>query len=84
MKSKFLTIVVAAVMLITGCGNGEQNGGSTATPITDKMQFAQADKLEGKRFASDSTDSSSFDHYGYVTLRSCKMVTPQTLSKKIT
>lgn len=71
MKSKFLTIVVAAVMLITGCGNGGQNGGSTTTPITDKMQFAQADELEGKRFASDSTDSSSFDHYGYVTLRSC-------------
>ncbi len=79
MKNKFLLIIATAILLITGCdktNNGGNSGdskpsGSEATPVTDKLKFAQADSLEGKRFASDSADSSSFDHYGYVTLRSC-------------
>ena len=79
MKHKFLLIIATAFLLITGCdknnnsggGGGSKPDGAEATPVTDKLKFAQADSLEGKRFASDSTDSSSFDHYGYVTLRSC-------------
>ena len=76
MKNKLLLIFAAITLLLTGCdkvnpGSGSTPGGTSATPYTDKLNFAQADSLEGKRFASDSTDSSSFDHYGYVTLRSC-------------
>ena len=77
MKNKLLLIIAAFALLVTGCdpvnpsNSGGSNGGSASTPITDKLNFAQANSLEGKRFASDSTDSSSFDHYGYVTLRSC-------------
>ena len=80
MKNKFLFILIAASMLVTGCGKNNTvkqtcnaNGaGDTllATPYTDSLEFAQAGSLEGKRFASTSTVSSSFDHYGYVTLRS--------------
>ena len=80
MKSKLLLFLVTASMMLTGCkfgGGGSQkcitgNGDALlATPITDKLEFAQAGNLDGKRFASTSTDSSSYDHYGYVTLRSC-------------
>lgn len=82
MKNKLLFILVAASLLITGCNKTNKpvkqtcnaNGAGEAllaTPYTDKLEFAQANNLEGKRFASTSTDSSSFDHYGYVTLRSC-------------
>ena len=79
MKNKLLFFLVAASMLITGCDKHAQKnqclaGGAgdtlLATPYTDKLEFAQANSLEGKRFASTSTNSSSFDHYGYVTLRS--------------
>lgn len=78
MKHRFILVIATLALLITGCNkeggsNGNSGGGSSgeATPITDKLKFAQADSLDGKRFASDSEDSSSFDHYGYVTLRSC-------------
>ena len=79
MKSKLLLFLVTASMLLTGCkiGGGSSkcitgNGDALLdTPLTDKLEFAQANNLEGKQFASTSTDSSSFDHYGYVTLRSC-------------
>ena len=79
MKNKLLFFLVAASLLITGCDKKVQKnqciaGGAgdtlLATPYTDKLEFAQANSLEGKRFASTSEDSSSFDHYGYVTLRS--------------
>ena len=79
MKSRLILFLISTAMLLTGCkttggsakcieGNGDA---LLKTPITDKLEFAQANSLEGKRFASDSEDSSSYDHYGYVTLRSC-------------
>ena len=79
MKLKFLVLLAASTMLLTACPKGGntrtciQNNGDALidTPITDKLEFAQANSLEGKRFASTSEDSSSYDHYGYVTLRSC-------------
>lgn len=72
MKNKILLIIATAFLLLTGCNTQSGGGGDASeTPVTDKLAFAQADSLEGKRFASDSTDSSSFDHYGYVSLRSC-------------
>ena len=79
MKSRLVLFLISAAMLLTGCPGPsssnkciENNGNNLLkTPVTDKLEFAQANQLEGKRFASDSTDSSSFDHYGYVTLRSC-------------
>ncbi len=79
MKLKFLVLLAASTMLLTACPRGGnartciQNNGDALidTPVTDKLEFAQANSLEGKRFASTSEDSSSYDHYGYVTLRSC-------------
>lgn len=41
------------------------------TPITDSFKLAQADSLEGKRFAYIVDKEPESDHYGYVTLRSC-------------
>ncbi len=79
MKSRLLVILAAAAMLLTGCKTGESapkciaNNGDDLlqTPVTDKLEFAQANSLDGKRFASTSEDASTYDHYGYVTLRSC-------------
>ncbi len=79
MKKRLLLLLAATTMLLTACPNKTPNRTCVAdlgnelidTPITDKLEFAQANSLEGKRFASDSEDSKSFDHYGYVTLRSC-------------
>ena len=39
------------------------------TPITDSLKFAQADELEGKKFAGH--DENAVDHLGYVSLKSC-------------
>ncbi len=39
------------------------------TPITDSLKFAQANELEGKKFAG--ADENAVDHLGYVSLRSC-------------
>ena len=79
MKKRLLLLLAATTMLLTACPNRATNRTCVAdlgnelidTPVTDKLEFAQANSLEGKRFASDSEDSSSYDHYGYVTLRSC-------------
>lgn len=77
MKMKFLLLIATAAMLITGCGKkGEkciENLGDEllTTPLTDSLKLAQADSLAGKKFASTSEDPKSYDHYGYVTLRSC-------------
>ena len=77
MKNKLLLLFVAASMLLVGCKNksnkckGDIGNELLDTPITDKLEFAQAGSLDGKRFASTSEDDNSYDHYGYVTLRSC-------------
>ncbi len=78
MKNKLVIFLAAASMLLVGCkGNNTPkcvaNLGDelAATPYTDSMEFAQAGSLEGKRFASTSEDPKTYDHYGYVTLRSC-------------
>ena len=78
MKNKLLLFIVATSMLLTGCkGNkaskckGDIGNELLDTPITDKLEFAQASSLEGKRFASTSENDNTYDHYGYVTLRSC-------------
>ena len=78
MKNKILLLLVASAMLVTGC---KARGGKCpatptgdtvlATPYTDSLKLAQADKLEGASFASTSEDSKSYEHYGYVTLKSC-------------
>lgn len=77
MKNKLLILLVAVSMLVTGCKTNKNKCKTDLgdelleTPITDALKFAQADSLEGKRFASTSEDDSTYDHYGYVTLRSC-------------
>lgn len=75
MKSKLLILLASAAMILTGCGGTKCNKNLgddlLPTPITDSLKFAQADSLEGKKFASTSEDANSYDHYGYVTLRSC-------------
>ena len=77
MKKRLILLLLASTMMLPGCkGSQKCHGLPTGddilpTPYTDKLKFAQEDKLEGARFASDSEDSSSFEHYGYVTLRSC-------------
>ena len=76
-KNKLLFFLVAASLLLTGCNRNAKCRGTGAgedllpTPYTDKLDFAQKDSLDGKAFASTSEDSSSYDHYGYVTLLSC-------------
>ena len=75
MKSKLLILLASAAMILTGCGGNkckkDIGDDLLPTPITDSLKFAQADSLEGKKFASTSEDVNSYDHYGYVTLRSC-------------
>ena len=48
---------------------GDQKDELLPTPITDSLKFAQANQLEGKRFAGP--DENNVDHLGYVTLRTC-------------
>ena len=49
--------------------SGSQNDDNYSTPITDSFKFAQANQLEGKRFAGP--DENAVDHIGYVTLKTC-------------
>ena len=73
MKNKFLLLLCTAFMLLTGCQNAGKTGkmcfNDEKTPITDSLKLAQADQLDGKRFAGAT--SQGLDHYGYVSLRSC-------------
>ena len=73
-KRKILLILATASMLLAGCGGGNKKADCSAlqkgeTPVTDKLQFAQANDLVGKKFAGD--EGAQLDHYGLVTLRSC-------------
>ncbi len=70
---KLLFLMAAVSMLLTGCNSSgkcavRSGDDPVDTPYTDKLDFAQKDSLEGKKFAG--SDSSTLDHYGYVTLRS--------------
>ena len=83
MKLKRLLLIPLFAMLITACGgvnnassscNCETRAGDAAdallpTPITDSLKFAQADQLEGKKFAGP--DENAVDHMGYVSLKTC-------------
>ena len=48
---------------------GSQKDELLPTPITDSLKFAQANELEGKRFAGP--DENNVDHLGYVSLKTC-------------
>ncbi len=52
----------------------EANVDFVETPYTDSLKFAQADSLEGKKFAGGETSNipaDQIDHVGYVSLLSC-------------
>lgn len=74
MKNRIVILLASISMLLTGCGGSKcpvvEPDKLYSTPYTDKLAFAQADKLEGAHFASTSEDSSSYEHYGYVSLKS--------------
>ena len=83
MKMKKWLIIPLFAMLLSACGGG--GGGSSCeeckkrvgedadelltTPVTDSFKFAQANELEGKKFAGP--DENNVDHMGYVSLKSC-------------
>ena len=49
--------------------NGDEKDELLPTPITDSLKFAQANELEGKRFAGPNENA--VDHLGLVSLKSC-------------
>ena len=82
-KSKVLLALLSLTMLV-GCKTGTNDGPSGKDPEkvapenpddlivsseTDKLEFAQKDQLEGKKFAG--FEGTTYDHMGYVSLRSC-------------
>lgn len=82
-KSKLLLALLSLTMLV-GCKTGTNDGPSGKDPEkvapenpddlivsseTDKLEFAQKDQLEGKKFAG--FEGTTYDHIGYVSLRSC-------------
>lgn len=79
-----LSLILSACNFIGGNSNGGNNSSDCdsclkregddldnllPTPITDSLEFAQANQLEGKRFAGP--DENAVDHIGYVSLKSC-------------
>ena len=48
---------------------GDDKDNDLPTPVTDSLKFAQANELEGKKFAGP--DENAVDHLGYVSLKSC-------------
>ena len=83
MNFKKLLFIPLLAMLLTACGGGKGDNSSCncitregeavdellETPITDALKFAQADELEGKKFAGPNEND--VDHMGYVSLKSC-------------
>ena len=80
-KTKITILALASLLLLASCNNNpcitrtgdEANIDFVNTPYTDNLKFAQADKLEGKKFAGGDgspIDVSEIDGYGYVSLRS--------------
>lgn len=85
-KIQILTFALASLFILTACNGGgtteeecivrtsdQANTDFVNTPFTDALKFAQADDLEGKKFAGGNVSSiplSEIDHYGYVSLRS--------------
>lgn len=76
-KNRLFLFLASLSLLITGCKTGGVKCNAFSgddpldTPVTDSLKLAQANSLEGKKFASTSDDPSTYDHYGYVTLKSC-------------
>ena len=80
---KKLLIIPLFAMLLTACGGtggssscescqtrrGDEMDQLLSTPVTDNLKFAQADELEGKKFAGH--DENAVDHIGYVSLKTC-------------
>ena len=80
-KSKIIVLALASLFVLASCNNNpcitrtaeEANVDFINTPYTDGMKFAQADSLEGKKFAGgdgSNIDEATIDHVGYVSLRS--------------
>ena len=84
MKLKKLLLIPLFAMILTACGGinnlassvcecqtraGDAADALLDTPITDSLKFAQADQLEGKKFAGP--DENAVDHMGYVSLKTC-------------
>ena len=75
MNKKLTFILSLFAMALSACNGGGSKKCETpigdelhATPLTDKLDFAQKDSLEGAKFAGH--EGEQLDHYGYVTLRS--------------
>ena len=79
-----LSLILSACNFVSGGSNGGNNSSNCdscikregddldnllPTPVTDSLEFAQANQLEGKRFAGP--DENAVDHIGYVSLKSC-------------
>ena len=64
-------VVPSEISSLCNCDSrtGEQTDALLATPITDAFKFAQANELEGKKFAGH--DENAVDHMGYVSLKTC-------------
>ena len=83
MKIKKLLIIPLFAMLLAACNGvggssscevcktrrGDEMDELLSTPVTDNLKLAQADQLEGKRFAGH--DENAVDHIGYVSLKTC-------------
>ena len=82
MKMKKWLIIPVFAMLLAACNGlgdssceeckvrkGDEMDELLSTPVTDNFKFAQANQLEGKKFAGH--DENAVDHMGYVSLKSC-------------
>ena len=84
-KLLFIPILAMLITGCQNGNNGDKTGSSNCdsclvrqgddkdkdlpTPITDSLKFAQANELDGKKFAGPNENA--VDHLGYVSLKSC-------------